>query len=70
MPSSVAGLDQGLGNAAQAETANSHELAVLDDTLEGLGSGGKKFIHKNLLENFNTHFKSRTILLIWIRSYP
>jgi hypothetical protein len=38
-------LDQGLGDAAQAEAADGHELAVGDHALERLGRGGIELFH-------------------------
>jgi hypothetical protein len=43
------GIDQRLGNATQAEAANSQQLAVVHDTLQGRGGRGVDLVHSGLL---------------------
>jgi hypothetical protein len=45
-----------LRDAAEAKTANRHQLAVLNDPFEGLSSRRKKFVHATLL-GFTTVIK-------------
>jgi len=42
--------DQRLGNAAEAEAADSQQLAVLDDAFQRLGGTGVHLVHCNLLQ--------------------
>jgi hypothetical protein len=44
------GIDQRLGNAAQAEAADRQQLAVGHDALEGRGGGRIELVHTGLLE--------------------
>ena len=49
-------VDQGFGNAAQAETAHGEHLAVSHDVLERLGGRGKDFVHSGLLSGDGWHY--------------
>ena len=44
-------LDQGLGNAAQAEAADGHQLAVANDAGQGGGRARKDLVHRRFLES-------------------